>query len=61
MTDLLTDLVLALRSRDKKKIETAYNMLSRVGMDRMTANILLKDREVQEEIKNVLKERKIIC
>lgn len=61
MTERLADLVLALKSKDKKRIEKAYNTLERVGMDRMTANILLRDREAQQEIMKVLKERTEKC
>lgn len=56
MTELLANIVLALRSKDKNQIEKAYNLAARCGMDRMTANILLRDRTSQIEIYRYLKE-----
>ena len=58
LTELLADLVLALKSKDSKKIEKAYRTLERLGMDRMSANIILHDKESQKLIIQELKERK---
>ena len=61
LTDLLANLATALINKDKQQIEKAYRMLERVGMDRTTAIILLKDKEVQEEVLNVIEERIAQC
>ena len=56
MTEMLANIVLALKSKDKKEIEKAYRFAERVGMDRMTVNILLRDKTSQIEIIRYLRE-----
>lgn len=56
--EIFADLVLAMKAQNKKEIESIYNTLARAGMDRMTVNILLRDREIQIEIMKELKRRK---
>lgn len=41
LTDLLKDLLAALKSKDKKQIEKSYRTLEKVGMDRYTARTLI--------------------
>ena len=43
LTELLQNLVDALKSKDKKQIEKSYRTLEKVGMDRMTARMLIVD------------------
>lgn len=57
ITELLADVVLALKSKNKKAIDKAYRNLDRLGMDKMTVDILLRDKEVQKQIIDELKER----
>ena len=48
---MLVDLLKNLRDAKTEKEKTkAYSDLRRVGMDKMTADILLRDSAVQEEL-----------
>ena len=49
MRDMLIELIHAAEANDKKRIEKAFRLLERVGMDRYTARIAAK--ELYKELK----------
>lgn len=43
LSDLIDELIMAAKSRDKKRVERAYRNLEKVGVDRMTARIMANE------------------
>ena len=51
---MLNDLLKALaKAEDKKEKEKAYRNLEHIGMDRMTANVLVADMKKEEAEKTI--------
>lgn len=43
LSEMITELDAALEAGDDKKVESTYRLLEKVGMDRMTTDILLRE------------------